>query len=36
MTLKVSEGIKKTALFSFEDSLNTFKQRDAIVFYGQE
>ena len=35
MTLKISEGIKKTALFSFEGK-HTFKHRSPIVFYGRE
>ena len=35
MTMKISEGIKKTALFSFDANDNKFRQRDMIVFYGE-
>ena len=36
MTLKISEGIKKTALFSFDSTSKKFRMRDRIVFYGME
>ena len=34
MTLKISEGIKKTAQFSFDSHSKIFRNRDRIVFYG--
>lgn len=36
MTLKISEGIKKTTQFQFNSAQAKFKSRSPIVFYQRE